>query len=92
METVKVSRKYQVVIPKKLRQEANIKPGDKMVALAKHGVLQYVPLRSLRETKGMAKGLSRLTFGTRPTAHEKRRQLLFDLASRAPTDETVLID
>ena len=57
METVKVSRKYQVVIPEKLRQQANIKPGDKMVAIAKHGILQYVPVRSLKETKGMVKGL-----------------------------------
>ena len=57
MEIVKVSRKYQVVIPERLRREANIKPGDKMVAIAKHGILQYVPVRSLRETKGMVKGL-----------------------------------
>lgn len=57
METVKVSRKYQVVIPEKLRQEANIKPGDKMIAIAKHGILQYVPVRSLKETKGMVKGV-----------------------------------
>lgn len=57
METVKVSRKYQVVIPEKLRQEANIKPGDKMVAIAKHGILQYVPVRPLGKTKGMVPGL-----------------------------------
>jgi AbrB family looped-hinge helix DNA binding protein len=57
METVKVSRKYQVVIPEKLRQEANIKPGDRMVAIAKHGILQYVPVRSIKETKGMIQGL-----------------------------------
>ena len=53
-----MSRKYQVVIPEKLRQQANIKPGDKMVAIAKHGILQYVPVRSLKETKGMVKGLN----------------------------------
>ena len=57
METVKVSRKYQVVIPEKLRQEAHIKPGDKMVAIAKHGILQYVPVRPLRMTRGMLAGL-----------------------------------
>ncbi|HEV2137840.1 MAG TPA: AbrB/MazE/SpoVT family DNA-binding domain-containing protein [Nitrososphaerales archaeon] len=57
METVKVSKKYQVVIPEKLRHEANIKPGDKMVAIAKHGILQYVPVRSLGKTKGMVPGL-----------------------------------
>ncbi len=57
METVKVSRKYQVVIPEKLRLEANIKPGDRMVAIAKHGILQYVPVRSIKETKGMIQGM-----------------------------------
>jgi len=57
METVKVSKKYQVVIPEKLREAAKIKPGDLMVAIAKHGILQYVPVRPLKDTKGMIKGL-----------------------------------
>ena len=57
METVKVSRKYQVVIPEKLREQANIRPGDKMIAIAKHGILQYVPVRALKNTKGMVQGL-----------------------------------
>jgi AbrB family looped-hinge helix DNA binding protein len=57
MENVKVSRKYQVVIPEKLRREAGIKPGDRMVAIVKNGILQYVPVRPLSETKGMLKGL-----------------------------------
>jgi len=57
METVKVSKKYQVVIPEKLREAAKIKPGDKMVAIAKHGILEYVPVKSLKETRGMIKGL-----------------------------------
>jgi AbrB family looped-hinge helix DNA binding protein len=58
METVKVSRKYQVVIPEKLRREAHIKPGDEMMALAKHGILQYVPVRAISKTKGVLKGLN----------------------------------
>jgi len=57
METVTVSRKYQIVIPEKLREAANIKPGDKMIAIAKHGILQYVPVRPLKQTKGMIPGL-----------------------------------
>ena len=52
-----MSKKYQVVIPEKLRRDANIKPGDKMLAISKHGVLQYVRVRSLKETKGMISGL-----------------------------------
>ena len=57
MESVKVSKKYQVVIPEKLRSEAGIKPGDKMVALVKHGILLYIPVRPIQETKGMTPGL-----------------------------------
>ncbi len=57
METVKVSKKYQVVIPERLRYEAGIKPGDKMIAILKNGVLQYVPVRPIRETKGLIPGL-----------------------------------
>jgi len=57
METVTVSKKYQVVIPEKLRKEAKIKPGDKMVAITKHGIIQYIPVRPLKETKGFIPGL-----------------------------------
>ncbi len=58
MENAKVSKKYQVVIPEKLRREAGIKPGDRMVAIVKNGILQYVPVQPLRETKGIIKGLN----------------------------------
>ena len=58
METVKVSKKYQVVIPEKLREDAKIKPGDKMLVISKHGILQYIPVRPLQKTKGMAMGLN----------------------------------
>jgi AbrB family looped-hinge helix DNA binding protein len=57
MDTVRVSKKYQVVIPGRLREDAKIKPGDKMLAISKHGILQYIPVRSLENTKGMIKGL-----------------------------------
>ncbi|MDG6997297.1 MAG: AbrB/MazE/SpoVT family DNA-binding domain-containing protein [Nitrososphaerota archaeon] len=53
-----MSKKYQVVIPEKLRREAHIKPGDEMMALAKHGILQYVPVRAISKTKGVLKGLN----------------------------------
>ena len=57
MDTVKVSKKYQVVIPEKLRKETGVKPGDKMIAISKHKILHYVPMRSLKETKGITLGL-----------------------------------
>ena len=57
METVKVSKKYQVVIPEKIRKEAGIKPGDKMIAISKHRILHYIPLKPIKDTKGMTPGL-----------------------------------
>ena len=57
METVKVSKKYQIVIPKKLRIKAGIKPGDTMVAITKHGIIQYIPVCPLKNTKGFIPGL-----------------------------------
>ena len=57
METVTVSKKYQIVIPEKLRKKSGIKPGDKMVAMTKHGIIQYIPICPLIETKGFIPGL-----------------------------------
>jgi AbrB family looped-hinge helix DNA binding protein len=58
MEPVTVSKKYQVVIPEKLRKKAGIKPGDKMVAITKHGIIQYIPVCPIKETKGFIKNLN----------------------------------
>ena len=57
METVTVSKKYQIVIPEKLRKKSGIKPGDKMIAITKHGIIQYIPICALKETKGFIPGL-----------------------------------
>jgi AbrB family looped-hinge helix DNA binding protein len=57
METVTVSKKYQIVIPEKLRKQSGIKPGDKMVAIAKHGIIQYIPIRPIKDTEGFILGL-----------------------------------
>ena len=62
MEAVKVSKKYKVVIPEKLREEAGIHAGDRMVAILKNGILLYVPVRPLRESKGMIRGLDTRNF------------------------------
>jgi len=58
METVTVSSKYQVVIPERIRQENQIRPGDKMAVLVKHGVVHLVPVRPFGKSKGMLRGLT----------------------------------
>ncbi len=45
--TVKVSSKYQVVIPEHVRNILNIKPGAKMEVMVKGGIAYLVPVQSL---------------------------------------------
>lgn len=57
MWAVTVSKKYQVVIPKSVRKEARIKPGDRMAVIVKHNIIHYIPVRPMEATKGMVPGL-----------------------------------
>ncbi|MGA8224033.1 MAG: AbrB/MazE/SpoVT family DNA-binding domain-containing protein [Candidatus Acidiferrales bacterium] len=55
---VKVSPKYQVVIPKLIREELKIVPGQELLAYIYEGRLHLDPPRSVKELRGMAKGMS----------------------------------
>jgi len=54
---VKVSPKFQVVIPRALREELSIEPGQQLLMYALDGSLHLVPARSIRELRGIAKGM-----------------------------------
>jgi AbrB family looped-hinge helix DNA binding protein len=54
---VKVSPKFQVVIPKAIRDELQIEPGQQLLMYALDGALRLVPHRSVKELRGMAKGM-----------------------------------
>jgi AbrB family looped-hinge helix DNA binding protein len=55
---VKVSPKYQVVIPKAIREELKIQPGQELLVYVLEGKVQLDPPRSIKELRGMAKGLT----------------------------------
>ena len=57
METVTVSPKYQVVIPKKVRQLLDIKVGQKLVVIAYDNRIVLVPERPIQEARGSLKGI-----------------------------------
>jgi len=57
METVKVSPKFQVVIPKRVREELQLKPGQELNVYILDGTIQFSKPRSIRELKGIAKGM-----------------------------------
>ena len=56
-DTVTLSPKYQVVIPKGVRQRAGLKPGQKLVVLMKGKHITLVPLRPFEEMRGILKGV-----------------------------------
>ena len=58
MDTVKVSQKFQVVIPKKIRHSLKLKSGKRLVVLEKGGIIHLIPVGSAKEMKGIIKGVS----------------------------------
>ena len=57
METVKISPKYQVVIPKKIRESLNLSPGQKIQMVAFEDRIEMIPVRKISEMKGFLKGI-----------------------------------
>jgi AbrB family looped-hinge helix DNA binding protein len=57
MSTVKVSPKFQVVIPKEIREKLELKPGEELqIYLLDRSIRLHRP-RSIKELRGIAKGL-----------------------------------
>ncbi len=57
MEAVKISPKYQVVIPKKIRDSLNLSPGQKVQMVAFEDRIEMIPVRKISEMKGFLKGI-----------------------------------
>jgi len=55
---VRVSSKYQVVIPKEVREQVGIRPGQELMVFVKHGSISLVPVLSLDELQGFVKGIN----------------------------------
>jgi len=55
---VTLSPKYQLVVPKKLREKLNLKKGQKFNVIVKNGVIIYTPEIPLKEMKGILKDIS----------------------------------
>lgn len=57
METVTVSSKYQVVIPRAIRQSLGIQPGQKVQAFLYGNRIEFVPLKPMRQMRGFLRGI-----------------------------------
>jgi AbrB family looped-hinge helix DNA binding protein len=57
METVKVSPKFQVVIPRKICESLGIRPGQRLQVLVYEGRVKLIPLRRMKEMRGFLRGI-----------------------------------
>jgi AbrB family looped-hinge helix DNA binding protein len=57
VETVKVSPKFQVVIPKRVREQLQLKPGVELHVYVLDGIIRLSPPRSIKQLRGIAKGM-----------------------------------
>jgi len=57
METVTVSPKYQIVIPRIVRETLGIKPGQKVQVLQYQNRIEFIPLKKIKEMRGFLKGI-----------------------------------
>jgi AbrB family looped-hinge helix DNA binding protein len=57
VETVTISPKYQVVIPKQIRRKLGLCPGQKVQAIAYENRIELVPVRPIRKMRGFLKGI-----------------------------------
>lgn len=58
MAITTISSKYQIVIPKEIRERLKLKPGQKIGILMKGKQAVLVPVRPIEELEGIAKGAS----------------------------------
>ena len=58
MQTVTVSPKYQIVIPRELRKELHLIPGEKLQVFRYSDRLEFIPIRDIKKMRGVLQGIS----------------------------------
>jgi AbrB family looped-hinge helix DNA binding protein len=58
MQTVTVSPKFQVVIPKEMRESLKLAPGQKVQALLYENRIELIPVRPIKKMRGFLKGIN----------------------------------
>ncbi len=57
METVTISPKFQVVIPKSIRDQLDLVPGQKVQAFVYGDRIEFLPHKPARALRGILQGL-----------------------------------
>ena len=70
MNTVTISSKYQVVIPRQIREQFKLKPGQKIMFIPYEDTLRIVIVPPIEDAKGLFEGLD-----TDPQREKEDREL-----------------
>ena len=57
MLSVKVSPKYQVVIPKEIRESLQVSPGQQMQVIQYENRIEFIPEKDVTELEGFLQGI-----------------------------------
>jgi AbrB family looped-hinge helix DNA binding protein len=58
MDTVTVSPKFQIVIPKAIRELLGLKPGQKIQVISYENRIELIPLKPMASMRGFLKGIN----------------------------------
>ena len=57
MIAITISPKFQIVIPKAIREMLGLRPGQKVQAIAYEDRIELIPIRRMREMRGFLRGI-----------------------------------
>jgi len=57
MQTVTLSPKFQIVIPRPVRDNLGLRPGQKIQVIEYEGRVELIPERDIRELRGFLRGI-----------------------------------
>jgi AbrB family looped-hinge helix DNA binding protein len=55
---VTVSPKFQIVIPREIREKLRLRPGQQIMLLERGGIITAIPDQPLEKFRGILKGMS----------------------------------
>lgn len=58
MEAVKISPKFQIVIPKSIRESLHLKVGETLQVVPYGNRIELVPMEPIQKLKGFLKGMN----------------------------------
>jgi AbrB family looped-hinge helix DNA binding protein len=57
MDITTVSSKFQIVIPRKIRNQLGIKVGQKFQVMPYEGRIEIIPVESIKKSRGFLRGI-----------------------------------